>query len=69
MVPIEEEGGLSKTHHQMHDGIILSQTDVRTRTEDKPVLGVALSETIGSPAGWGKFVWIGVDGFIVERVP
>jgi len=59
MVPIEEEGGFSKTH----------QTDVRTRTEDEPVLGIALSETIGSPTGWGKFVWIGVDGFIVERVP
>ena len=39
-MPVEEEGGLAKTHHEMHYGVVLTQADVWTCTEDEPVLGI-----------------------------
>ena len=69
MVPIEEEGSFSDTHHKMHDRVVLAETDVRTCAEDEPVLGIGFGETIGGPAGWVEFVWIGIDCFVVQRVP
>jgi len=37
VVPVEEEGGFSETHHKMHNSIILTNTYVRTSSENKPI--------------------------------
>ena len=37
MIPIKEEGSFAETHHEMHNSIILAETDVRTSTENKPI--------------------------------
>lgn len=44
MVPVEMQGCFTETHHKMHYGVILAETDVWTCAEDKPVSVVRKEE-------------------------
>ena len=37
MIPIKEEGSFANTHHEMHNSVILAETDVRTCPENKEI--------------------------------
>jgi len=37
VVPFKEEGSFPETHHKMHNSIILTNTYVRTSSENKPI--------------------------------
>jgi hypothetical protein len=72
-------GCFTETHHKMHYGVILADTDVWTCPEDEPVpvvrrdkggiLWVLFGAAIGTPAIGIEFVGIGVGFLIMKRVP
>lgn len=37
MIPIKEEGRFAETHHEMHNSVILAETDMRTCTKNEPI--------------------------------
>lgn len=80
VIPIEKEGGLSETHHKMHDSVILAKTDMRACSKHEPIstdqlkktgesLWMLLGDSIRTPSGRVELLWVRVCIFIVKRVP
>jgi len=65
MIPVEEHGSLSETHHEMHYRIVLAKANVWTCAEDKPILWMLFGDAVWTPARRCEFVWIGVDFFVM----
>ena len=80
MIPVKEDGGLAKTHHEMHNSVILAETDVRTCTKNKPIptissilmreqLWMLLGNAVWTPSRGIIFIWVRIDCLIVKRMP